>query len=307
MFWFIIFILALYFIFSYPEFFFFLAAIIVFILIYKAYNKKQKPYSNSSIQDDEDISFNSRLNVETYDDDDDIDDDEYPLYDTTKVHAVNYHEFKVKGKNPKTNRLKTVKVVVKYGTSENIIAQKSGLLEPYTITPNTDSWTEREPSVAQIEYAQDLNIIFPSDCSSADISAMISKQLGQDYVDYINPELLEYAADNNICLSPYISNINGISSIIHSLRSEKRIAFFVYIVYCFTRRIHVTNMDHSVNKEIFYNFIDSFSEKKDEYCELIDNVSISYLFKNKKVDRRNRRMAQLYDNIVQYLENAKID
>lgn len=72
---------------------------------------------------------------------------EYPVFDSTKIIITKYCQYKVKGKNPKTNRMKTNTVVVEQGTSDEIIMQKSGLLEPYTITPYIEA-----PPEPQISY-----------------------------------------------------------------------------------------------------------------------------------------------------------
>ncbi len=278
-------------------------AIIIFSIYFISINKStdKTNSANSTLYDDADNDAFMEYEISYEFEHTDTD---YPLFDATNVSVIKYHEYKVKGKNPVTNRMKTNKVVAIHGAPEHIITQKSGLLEPYTITLNYDSWTEREPSIKQIEYAKDLNIIFPSDCSSADISALISKQLSEDFIDYANPNLLEFAADHNICFSPYNSNIASISLIIHYLTIEDRIAFGVYVIYCFITNSHVTNMDKSPQKDVFYNFIKGYPEKIDEYNELMDNLPIHYIFKNKRVDRRNKRMAQLYDAVCQYLNNS---
>lgn len=221
---------------------------------------------------------------------------EYPLYDATKIPVKRYYVYKVKGKNPKTNRLKTNNVVVLPDTSEDIIIQKSGLLDPYTVSRYFN-----EPSEAQINYAKDINIIYPSDCTSEDISCLLSRQLAGDYKDYINSNLLEYAAANNIYVSSYAWDTSGAVQIISRLPPTDRIAFFVYIIYCHLKNIKIGNMYQLSNYSIFYDYTNTISNI-DEVGKLIKEHPYKTVNEG-GVDRRNKNMAQLYDSICQYINS----
>lgn len=245
-------------------------------------HQKQFPVSKSP------VSFNvshesSRVEIE------------YPLFDATKLPIAKYCIYKVKGKNPATNYMKTNKVFAKQGTPEHIITQRSGLLEPYTITPFLD-----EPSQAQIDLAKDINIIFPSDCSMEDLSVLISRQFdGDQYINYINADLLEYAATYNIAITPYASNQFGVYKIIHSLPPKECVVFFAYLVYCGSLKIEVGNLYNLPNYHVFYDFVDTIPDVDETGKYIIKHYNDKFIVGN--IDRRNPRLAQLHDSIQQYL------
>lgn len=222
---------------------------------------------------------------------------EYPIFDATKIPIKRYCQYKVKGKNPKTNCLKTNIVVVPKGASDDLIIQRSGLLEPYTITPYFN-----EPSFAQIGYAKNINIIYSPDCTMEDMKCLLSRQI-DDWREekYINSDLLEYAAVNNIYISPYASNEGGIVKLMTYLSPRNRIAFFIYVIYCYQKNINIENMYLLPDYSIFYNYVETIPNV-DEIGKLIKEHPYKTA-NDGTVDRRNKKMAQLYDDICQYLNS----
>lgn len=121
--------------------------------------------------------------------------------------------------------MKTNITVAPQGASDDVITQHSGLLEPYTITKYFD-----EPSIAQSGYADNLNIIYPPDCTVDDLSSLINRQLNGDYKNYINADLLEYASMYNVYISSYSYDSCGVYVLIKKLPAKERIIFFSYFI-----------------------------------------------------------------------------
>lgn len=223
---------------------------------------------------------------------------EYPLFDATKLPVERYIEYRVSGKNPTTNRIKTVTIVAKENTPENIIIERSNLLEPYTVSPYFEEATDR-----QISYANDLNIKFPPNCSKQDMSSLISRQLDHYYTDYMTGKLMEYASINNIYISPYDSIPDGTGIIIRRLPSDERIAFYVYLIYCSLNQMEIGNPRDLSNSHIFYDFVNTLTDI-DEISTLIKDHYTYSIIAKMKVDRRNKKMAALYDQICEYLNHG---
>ncbi len=79
--------------------------------------------------------------------------------------------YSVKGKNPTTNRAKTVSVIVESTATETEIHQKSGLLPPYEIMENP----LEKPTEKQIAYAKKMNFSFPPDATIRDASIFLTR------------------------------------------------------------------------------------------------------------------------------------
>lgn len=223
---------------------------------------------------------------------------EYPLFDATKLPVERYIEYRVSGKNPTTNRIKTVTIVAKENTPENTIIERSNLLEPYTVSTYFEEATDR-----QISYANDLNIKFPPNCSKQDMSSLISRQLDLYYTDYMTGKLMEYASVNNIYISPYDSIPDGTGIIIRRLPTDECIAFYVYLIYCSLNQMEIGNPHDLTNSHIFYDFVNTLTDI-DAIATLIKDHYTYNIIANMKVDRRNKKMATLYDQIREYLNNG---
>lgn len=219
----------------------------------------------------------------------------YPLFDATTIPVTIYCQYKVKGKNPATNCMKTNTVVVKKGTPSDIITLKSKLLRPYTITAYFE-----EPTPAQADYAKDLNIEYGPDCSKTDISYLIDRQLNDNFTGYISNDILAYAAENNVYISPYADKIGGCRVAIASLPPKERIVFFIYLIYCGIVKIPVGNLYNVKDYLIFYQYLETVPDIE-ELGKFINEHYTDRLARVGEVDRRNKQMVQLYDSIRKFL------
>lgn len=219
-------------------------------------------------------------------------------------HKIRCHTYKVKGKNPKTGRLKTCTILAKENPSIEEVCFKSGFEEPITLELDMESYTEREPSENQIKYANDLNIPIPPQCSCADLSCLISKQLGEDSNDLISNGLTEYACEKGLYLSPYCGALLGIPKIVYRLRNEEVISFFIYLVYCSISNSEPENPNNSPYKQIFQDF--SIAYINDEgilntVYSFFEEEYFEQLLIKKRVDGRSKKKANLCNLAKDYL------
>ena len=228
----------------------------------------------------------------------------YPDYENIPL----FHLYKIKGKNPQTNRQKTDKIVVKEYTPVEIAAQKTSLLPPYTMSIDTTARTERPASDAQLEFAKELNIPIPSHCSMEDAHWLISRKHNNILEDYITPELLEKTAHFNVCLSPYTSPENGILIILHSGNARESLSFFSYLVYCFLHGIwHITTPEHCKFQNVFEEFADAFISDS-LLLETINTISyehICFLRSHGTPDKRNKKITDAFLTTANFL-NSRI-
>ncbi len=267
-----------------------LAAIIFFIykactIIYNSTTDSPKPPEE---EDKQAISFQVSYEFEKVE-------RNYPLFDSTKIPITIYCIYKVRGKNPATNRMKTNSVVAKKGTPSNIITLKSKLLRPYTVTEYFE-----EPTILQADYAKNLNIKYGPTCSKTDISYLIDRQLNGDFKNYISNDIREYAAENNVYISPYADKIGGCRVAIASLPPKERIVFFIYLIYCGIVKIPVGNLYNVKDYLIFYQYLETVPDIE-ELGKFIKEHYTDRLARVGEVDRRNKQMVQLYDSIRKFL------
>lgn len=227
-------------------------------------------------------------------------------YDTLNIPDISgqikYHCFKVKGKNPSTNRQKTVTVVAKEGSSEYEVFKRSLLLEPYTVSLDINAQSELEATDRQISYASDINIPIPDGCSMSDISCLIAKQKGDDSKDIRTNGLAEYASLHGVCLSPYCGSLTGTWLVLHNSNPQDAIFFFVYLIYCFTNDKQIENPNDFAYKTVLESFPCDISETYD----VIQSITIeqySRLFYKKCFDGRFKKGSELFKRINLYLSS----
>lgn len=195
------------------------------------------------------------------------------IYPDTKNYP-RIHTYKVKGKNPATNRQKTTLRAAREGTPADVVGSETYLLPPYTLFIDKQSSFERPASEAQIEYAKDLDIPIPSSPSLADMKVLISRCLNEFEGDYISPELYTLAGENGTQVSLYDSTENGICAVFASSSNEICLSFFCYFVYCAIHGVWpITAPAYSSHKAVF----DAFAQKYIDKSDLIDTIrSMSY-------------------------------
>ena len=282
-------------------------ALLIFIVIYSlrrsSSNEEQESSYSNSWRSEEPITLNTTENS-------------YSSYSTSKPQALSFdypsyeqisrfHVYKIKGKNPQTNRQKTETIVLKEDTSAEIIAQKTYLLPPYEISIDSNARTERPASEAQLKFAKELNIPIPTSCSVEDLHLLISRKQEELEADYITPELLEMVGKNGICLSPYSSPEDGIKAMLHSGDVKQRLTFFSYFVYCVSHGIwHITTPEHSKYKKVFEEFGDTFLSDA-SLLEAIRSLTYDHIWfwrSHGAPDKRSKKTTQAFLTATEFLE-----
>lgn len=195
-------------------------------------------------------------------------------------------EFVVKGKNPKTGRMKTAVVVGTDDEPIETVAKRSGFIEPYEVKKEE----ERIPSEGQFQYARTLGIKFPDDATLRDASIILRRaQENEEIVQRKIPkELIEIAIHK---LNLYIPRYAGAKDFgyiyYNSLNGNERYEYFAMKVYCensgkdYSFPFEATNEE----KELFEKFAEkyqndrSFIESFSRYT--IDDMPIGGTIKKK--------------------------
>lgn len=273
-----------------------LGILIVGLIIFTVYQtiqrKPQSQPSNAISQEDYFFTVNTEISSSI----------EQNQTTNIEFRQTPYKRYKVKGKNPATNRLKTCIVIAKNNLTEKEIGLKSGFLEPYTVTIDSESFEERPPSKQQLDYANDLGILLPPNCTCADVSCLISKELGEDSNDFISNGLICFAGDNNLCLSPYAGICSATCRILNSLENRKCLIYFAYLIYCLKTDCIVDDLRNSQYKDIFYEFGDTYINDTEFFNHFsFEHTHIAHLISKKSFDRRNKNNAQIYDTTYNFL------
>lgn len=215
-------------------------------------------------------------------------------------HLPRFEKYEIKGKNPTTNRFKTVKIeTINIPLSEEEISKKSGLLPPFTTEP-----CDRRPTERQLAYANDLLINVPPDCTIEDVSCLISRRNGEFSGGLMSREFMFLAAENDLYFSPYLDAFVGASILLRNLPINEKLCFYAYLVYCALNGVKAIKTPQSCNKETsFLKFsadnsgdqatIDAINELNDE--------RIAYLFDRKTIDRRNKKQSYIFDLARKYI------
>lgn len=211
----------------------------------------------------------------------------------TLPHSVRYCEYKVKGKNPATNRQKTCHVIARENSTDDVIAAKTNLNPPYFI-----ELADKPPSDGQINYAKSVNIVIPTPCTAFDLSYIThSDTVGTDFA---SGELITYAGDRDILISPYSSITDAVSAIFYNLLGSDRLAFLIYTIHSFSNNLDVLNLDQHEKCSFFYGL----SDNKD-LIEFFSTAKIDfeYLRKHNHMNcQGSKKKLEFYNLICDYLK-----
>ena len=216
------------------------------------------------------------------------------------------HVYKIRGINPQTNRQKSESVVALENTPIEIIASKTNLLPPYSLSLDLKARIECPPSEAQLDLAQKLHISIPPICSMADVSCLIDRYFNNIQGDYITPELYAFLGSNNIDISPYITPELGVSLALHYFDGIPCLVFFSYFVYCLVRgRWYLTTPELSPYKDVFENFGREYASNS-SLIEIVHSLSyehICYMRSHGNVDKRSKKNAAAFSLTYNYLNS----
>lgn len=219
-----------------------------------------------------------------------------PIDYSNKVNR--YCEYKVTGKNPATNRIKGDFVVAKINAEESEIILKTYLLPPYDIER-----IHNPPTASQLSYATDLELDIPKKATSSDVSCLISRCHEDRGADFVSSELIDYAAENNVLISPFSSVIRAVCRILSYLDDKDSLAFWIYMIFCIQKGMPIGNLSLLSNKDVFYGL--SNNSKYDDLINLLSSQTrekIEYLFKHKRIlCQGSHRNVELSNIIYDYI------
>lgn len=110
----------------------------------------------------------------------------------------------------------------------------------------------------QKEYARDLGLVFPDDISKGDISVLLDRKLDGDSSP--NPDLMDFAVNRGMQVSPYIGKKALYNEIFATLTGVDRIAFFLFCVYRYCTDDRRGNLDVHPERAVIYKFAESLKD-----------------------------------------------
>ena len=199
--------------------------------------------------------------------------------------------YSVKGKNPDTNRFKTVQVVVSLTETTEKIQLKSGLLPPFEIKEILpDMPTER-----QIAYAKNINLALPQDATKQDCSIFLSRYENQKplYPSPMPEKILCYLIDKNIYVPSYAGIDEAHNLYFNNIDLNEQCAYFGMKVYCNIKKKQCYFLEDADPKELnlFYEFARQY-ENNNEFVRSLsfysgDDLPIGSYFISKKLKAYN--------------------
>jgi hypothetical protein len=162
-----------------------------------------------------------------------------------------YCYYIIRGMNSKTNKMSSTIIIAPRNTGQEIIATTAGYVRPYEVSLDQQRML---PTERQITYAKSLGIKIPKDATFEDLSTFISQKNGEDSPDLAPLGLLEFAAENKICISAYAGTRLAIMKLLTQITNKNLISFFCYFVYCYTNAVEIGNYNSTKYADIFDKF-----------------------------------------------------
>lgn len=164
--------------------------------------------------------------------------------------------YRIKGKYPGTGRMRTVEVIAWEKETEQDIAKKAGLVEPYEV----ERIGMPIPTERQMEYAKNVGIFIPKDATKDDVSILLTRY--EEHKSIKQPkaptDILEILIKR---MGIYIPSYAGLSEMNAYFRAsmrteEERYAYFAMKVYSQTtgKNYHFIHEANETEQERFKAF-----------------------------------------------------
>lgn len=212
------------------------------------------------------------------------------------------NKYRIKGKYPGTGRMRTVEVVAWDKETEQNIAKKAGLVEPYEV----EKIGMPKPTERQMEYVNNIGIFVPSDATKDDVSIFLSRYEEKRSIRQPKAptEMLEILIKR---MGIYIPSYAGETEMNHyfraSIRTEEEwYAYFAMKVYAQTtgknyRFIHEANENEQNRFKAFARkykddraFVESFNRYDKEKITITGKI-------DKKLKAYELANAFFYENL----------
>ena len=171
--------------------------------------------------------------------------------------------YSVKGKNPDTNRFKTVQVVVNSIETIENVQLKSGLLPPFEvneISPNP-------PTEGQLAYAKNIKLFLPQDATKEDYSIFLTRYENQKplFPPPMPEKMILYLIGKEIYVPAYAGKDEAHDLYFHNIDLTEQIAYFGMKVYCnLKRKTYCTLEDAELEqRNLFYEFAKQYENNKE--------------------------------------------
>lgn len=209
-------------------------------------------------------------------------------------HNVRYCTYKVRGKNPATNRQKTCYVLARDNADNDVIFSKTSFLPPYTV-----ELADRPPTEGQLQYAREHSLSLPASCT-ADDAAQISHGF-PSITKLVSPDLIIFAGEQQIFISPYADVVYAVSATHYYLDSPDSLAFLIYVIYCVLNDYEIGNLDTLPNRLFFYGMSDD--NDMITFSDTFRTNWLEHFFIHKSFDwHGNRKRIDNYNRICNYLK-----
>lgn len=222
---------------------------------------------------------------------------------------IRFHEYKVKGKNPDTNRMQTKSIVVAENTPESEIVSISALLPPVTVSTTFDSGFDSPPTEYRLELAKEFNIPIIPSLTDNDLLCLIGKQKNYDSMDLASNNIRLLLAKHKAFTSPYCGYKYALTELFNYLSVKEKLSFWCYLVYCSLSNQQIDIPETSPYHQVFSNFAEECIQNHEMTKAIIKlpyNTIEQYIFQ-KKIDRRYKT-SKVYDYTKNFLvENHLIE
>lgn len=138
-------------------------------------------------------------------------------------------EFKVRGTNPATGRIKSMKLVAFNRPGTDVLLEKTG----FSDIKSCEVITPEPATPKQLSYARDLGLPVTNDTSKRDVTCMLTRYLQEAGENNEKPPEVLYRKlpEMGECVSPYSSEGGVVSSYYWCCNEREKVEFYLGIMY----------------------------------------------------------------------------
>lgn len=214
------------------------------------------------------------------------------LYKKTCPEMVRY---KIRGRNNRTKRLCTVRIVALASDDQSVIIKTADLYDVQScevVLP--DPATER-----QISYATDLGIVHPERYSKDDMSCLITRATHEENRDDTIPvdqSLAKLAAVHGIYLSVFSGEKRALNALWLQFTEEEKLRFLAFCIH----QTHLRKTDYNLEYSPYLDLYDRFVRDYHDDPRLLRSLS-NYIGSDLSLHRELNKQRNAYKIASEYL------
>lgn len=185
--------------------------------------------------------------------------------------------YRVKGRFVPTKRVRTEIIVSMTPIAMDSDFSKFNMYEIKSIEVVNDETA----SIAQIEYADNLNIDIPDPAFKEDLSCLISKKTGEDDYTVVNNSLASFAAERGIFLSRFCGEQKALDLIWRRISDQEKMMFFISTIHMSLLNRQTYGYADSTFRNVYIGFVERYS-KSTTFLKSISHYNGSDLSLNKR-------------------------